>query len=182
MKKLAEGKKSMDQQEKRKLDLAYGLLDLLKHNAIEKITVDQICRKAQIHRSTFYRHFQDKYDLLHHALDSFWFEKIDEKDVLGSTVRLIAQNKDVFRNISINNENNSSYWILLKMWSEQLLECERQGMLKDAKWIDQTFRRSKYPKLAIHMTAGALLTLFFEWGSSNYQMEPEELIEFIHNI
>lgn len=172
----------MNQQDKRKMQLSESLMELLKHHAIEKVTVDQICKEAQVHRSTFYRYFQDKYDLLHHALDCFWFKRIDPKDVLGSTVRLIAQNKEVFRNISINNENNSFYWLLLKMWSEQLMECEKKGMLKDARWIDQTIRKSKYPELSIHMTAGALLTLFFEWVGSNYQMEVEELIDFIHNI
>lgn len=32
------------------------------------ITVNQICEKALVHRSTFYKHFEDKYDLLDFGL------------------------------------------------------------------------------------------------------------------
>ncbi len=32
-----------------------------------KITVDQICEKAMVHRSTFYKHFDDKFRLLEYG-------------------------------------------------------------------------------------------------------------------
>ena len=39
-------------------------LDLLKKKPISKITVKEICDIAQINRATFYKHYQDPYDLL----------------------------------------------------------------------------------------------------------------------
>ena len=39
-------------------------LDLLKDKPISKITVKEICDKAEINRGTFYKHYQDCYDLL----------------------------------------------------------------------------------------------------------------------
>lgn len=38
--------------------------ELLRSKPIEKITVTEICKLAEINRSTFYVHYQDAYDLL----------------------------------------------------------------------------------------------------------------------
>ena len=49
----------MSKSQVRKKDaLAQALLTLLHHEAVEKITVDQLCREADLHRSTFYRYFK----------------------------------------------------------------------------------------------------------------------------
>lgn len=39
-------------------------LELLKEKPVTKITVKEICDKAEINRGTFYKHYQDCYDLL----------------------------------------------------------------------------------------------------------------------
>ena len=43
--------------------LKNALLELLAENSLEKITVMDICEKSMIHRATFYKHFEDKYQL-----------------------------------------------------------------------------------------------------------------------
>ena len=40
------------------------LIDLLKEKTFEEIKVSDICNKALINRSTFYAHYQDKYELV----------------------------------------------------------------------------------------------------------------------
>ncbi|QAY66918.1 TetR/AcrR family transcriptional regulator [Paenibacillus protaetiae] len=45
-----------------------ALLALLKDHAYESITVQEICDKAMIHRTTFYNHFEDKDHLLQYGL------------------------------------------------------------------------------------------------------------------
>ena len=46
-----------------------ALLECLKENEFRKITVDMLCRKALINRSTFYKYYADKYELLNNYLD-----------------------------------------------------------------------------------------------------------------
>jgi AcrR family transcriptional regulator len=41
-----------------------SLTELMKQKAITQITVTEICEKADIHRTTFYAHYNDQYDLL----------------------------------------------------------------------------------------------------------------------
>lgn len=48
---------------------------LLKTREIEKITVADICRLAEINRSTFYRHYETPYELLA-CLEDEMFEQL----------------------------------------------------------------------------------------------------------
>ena len=49
-------------------DIKYTLSDAAKHlmqtEDLEKISVAAICRQAGVSRQSFYRNFQDKYDLV----------------------------------------------------------------------------------------------------------------------
>ena len=49
-------------------DFENALITLLEKNSFESLTVDQICKEALMHRSSFYRYFSDKYDLLEQTL------------------------------------------------------------------------------------------------------------------
>ena len=46
-----------------------ALLELMKEKTFEEIKVSDICNLALVNRSTFYAHFDDKYDLLANCLD-----------------------------------------------------------------------------------------------------------------
>ena len=41
-----------------------AFLEILKEKPVSRITVKEVCDKAEINRGTFYRHYQDCYDLL----------------------------------------------------------------------------------------------------------------------
>ncbi|WP_436862509.1 TetR/AcrR family transcriptional regulator [Staphylococcus caeli] len=49
---------------KTKRALSHSLYTLLEKQSFTSITVNQICNEALTHRTTFYKHFYDKYDLL----------------------------------------------------------------------------------------------------------------------
>lgn len=169
-------------QAKKQEALAQALRTLLVHEPIEKITVDQICREACVHRSTFYRYFQDKYDLIYYVFSAIWLNKIDEDNIVDSMIELIIQDKEIFRNISINNNNGSLYWMMVEMLTEQILEASRADRLHNISWIEETVLNATDQKLAATMIAGAFWTLLFKWVDSNYQMSTTELSEFIKNL
>ena len=173
----------MSKSQVRKKDaLAQALLALLHHEAVEKITVDQLCREANVQRSTFYRYFQDKYDLLHYVFQTIWLEQIDENNVVDSMIEMIVHDKDIFRNISINNSNNSLYALMIDMVAEQILEASLNNRLHNILWIEETVLNATDQKLAADMIAGAFLTLLFKWVDSNYQMSSTELSDFIKHL
>lgn len=60
-----------------KFVLRQALLQLMKNSSIDKITVTDICRQADINRGTFYAHYSDPMDLLHQIEDEFYNQILD---------------------------------------------------------------------------------------------------------
>ena len=57
--------------------LCNALFDLMQENDFDKISVNDICDRAMVHRATFYNHFDDKKDLLNFALDELQEEMFE---------------------------------------------------------------------------------------------------------
>lgn len=49
--------------------LAAQLVQLLEHKSFKKISVNDICQRAMVSRSTFYLHFEDKYQLFRYCIE-----------------------------------------------------------------------------------------------------------------
>ncbi len=63
---------------KTKRSITNAFLELRSQKAIEKITVKELCEKAEINKSTFYTHFNDIYDL------SEYLEAQTAKEIIDS--------------------------------------------------------------------------------------------------
>lgn len=50
--------------------LANSLIDLLYKKSFEELSVSEICDNAKVHRATFYKHFNDKYEFLNFCFDN----------------------------------------------------------------------------------------------------------------
>ncbi len=62
--------------------LSRSLFSLLEEMPFEKITLIQLCSHSMVPRSTFYRYFEDKYDLLYYCLQTFFEDTNLDQDVL----------------------------------------------------------------------------------------------------
>ncbi|RZI00587.1 TetR/AcrR family transcriptional regulator, partial [Staphylococcus condimenti] len=77
---------------KTKRALSESLFTLLESTMFSSITVNMICEEALVHRTTFYKHFYDKYDLLSYLLQNItkdYFEK-DLRDRIHQPFQSIA--------------------------------------------------------------------------------------------
>lgn len=70
-----------------------AFLELLKTSPVEQVTVTEICRLAEINRATFYRHYENQYDLLAHlesemlnAIKNVAYECGNDIDKLTETI------------------------------------------------------------------------------------------------
>lgn len=50
--------------------LTSGLIKLLSKKSFEDLSVSEICDTANVHRATFYKHFNDKYEFLNFCFDN----------------------------------------------------------------------------------------------------------------
>ena len=151
-----------------KRDLRNALMELLKEESFDKITVTDICKKAMINKMTFYKYYQDKYTLLDDCIKSVaaniyyaCVEGDDAKIVVKNSpvdffVRLTAssvtecrKNKEVL--LSLVYGNNSSIRFII----ESCLNRMMQQLIEKL----AVFYEFKYPI--------SVITNFFTGGFSN---------------
>lgn len=127
---------------KTKASLYKTLLQLMEEKQFEEIKVTDICKLSMINRSTFYDHFNDKYELLTYMINDLKedltthlnvdcdVKSIKEYCIEFTKLLLDYQNKNssIFSTISILKKNNNS--IAYDMLKETALFCAT-NYLKD---------------------------------------------------
>ncbi len=95
-----------------------ALLLNLQKKSIQKITVDNICKTALINRSTFYKYYEDKYDLLDKYIERVLedFKEYIMVDFVDSTVQnvddhlFVDQFDDLITHIYEHKEEYQTLW------------------------------------------------------------------------
>lgn len=75
----------------------HALLDCLKKMSFNKITVGMLCTRARINRTTFYKHYKDKFDLLDNYISRTMDEFKKENDVVFVDAEPDAINEDQYK-------------------------------------------------------------------------------------
>ena len=168
---------------KTKLNLYNGLLRLMETTPFENIKVTDICNESLVNRSTFYDHFNDKYELFNsyiiHLGQSF-DEKLNVissnksvKDFYVEYLELILDEIESKKSVYKTIFNNSSSSIARDMIIETSVNCYRKfiDMYLD---VDDKFA-IKYGTLFYASGTESVISSLLE-DDSNY--DREELIEF----
>ena len=89
---------------KTKKNLYEALITLMKEKTFEEIKVADICKKALINRSTFYNHYQDKYELLYELINNrTLFTERYLKDSFDDFVYILSADEKVKVNSYLEN-------------------------------------------------------------------------------
>ena len=119
--------------------LMKALLDLLAEMPFEKISLTDICRVSMVSRSTFYRYFEDKYDLLHYCVkmyieglrpveDLIYFKNINSLRLfLKYLISQVDENITLYRKIYQANKNGSLMFTIQEDLAKILTESGWQG-------------------------------------------------------
>ncbi|MGI6205780.1 MAG: TetR family transcriptional regulator [Anaerovoracaceae bacterium] len=87
----------MKKSESTDLALAESLRTLMMHMPFEKITIKDITDEANVIRTTFYNHFQDKYDLLDWIYYEYYIKpsnQLIENNMLLEAFKLMTKNME----------------------------------------------------------------------------------------
>lgn len=123
--------------------LRKALFQLLATTPFEKITMTELCSTAMIPRSTFYRYFEDKYDLQRYCLQCMLQEANFNEDVLFlrstdsvrsflvTLIQMLQKNLEHYQKIYQSNKDG----VLMKMIKDYLIliitgilqESEKKG-------------------------------------------------------
>ena len=160
-----------------------ALLELLKEQPISKITVKQLCEKADINRATFYNHFYDTRNVLEHIEEEYC--KNIETEVINA--------------IYSNDVSELILNILTEMKSDknltQIFKCEntKPGFIKKlinmahdllvSHWAKRfkTYAKEKLEYIYSFMITGSL-SVVNEWLKNNLKESPQEIAEILQRI
>lgn len=161
-------------------DFQNALETLLQTKPFDKLTVDQICSEALLHRSSFYRYFHDKYDLLEQLINTR-FNTLNEKatsedDFIESAINYVDKNRDVFRHLSTDGTSNGLYTELIKISSEIIFEQKDNPNVNNT--IAKALRRSSNPEMLSYMLGGSIIGACYWWQMHNYDVPTQEVIDF----
>lgn len=87
-------------------------LELLRGRSIDRITVTEICEKAELNRSTFYKYYDSPYDLLNKLEDEYLdrlqdrlsqIDKADLSNLLRIVLTDLKENREFFTAIVSEN-------------------------------------------------------------------------------
>ncbi|MDE5587442.1 MAG: TetR/AcrR family transcriptional regulator [Bacilli bacterium] len=160
------------------------LLDLMKEKTFEEIKVSDICNQALINRSTFYAHYNDKYELLAEFIqelkNSLTGELKKNKNISNTKeyylemIKLfldhIEEKRESYLAIMIHNRNSITMDIIY-----DVLDHDITSHLQQVDSIDENqIPRSIIAKFYI----GAVVNVGIEWLKNGKQYTKENMIEY----
>ena len=164
------------------------LIKIMKEKNFERIKISDICEKALINRSTFYAHYEDKYELL---IDLFEEEKLtllkeledNENDIfskkylmelLNILIDYIDKNREIYSAILANNKNG----ILIDFLTD-VIERDVSEKLK----LNSSIVSSNIPlDIIVKFYAGGLINIGISWLTRKEKYSKKELILYIDKL
>lgn len=164
-----------------------ALMALMTDHDFESITVTDICERAMVHRTTFYKHYEDKNGLLFHgihdelnalieAIDAAVDKPLEMEHPADTKVRLIAVFEHVrahesFYRLMLTGDGFTNFSTLLRKSLAQRLEQHHRHEGK----------RMSIP-MALHaqLQAASLVSMIAWWLENNCPYTPVEMIQFFN--
>lgn len=160
------------------------LLDLMKEKTFEEIKVSDICSRAMINRSTFYAHYEDKYELLvdflsnlkeefAHELNESCKENLSIREYYIRLISLfldhIDSKRDVYNSIMVNNRSSIMMDILLSVVNDDILKRFKENDIN-----------LKVPTEVISkFYLGGVINIGMEWLSNSNKYTKEEILDYL---
>ena len=159
--------------EKTKYKLARAMKECLLVTSVENITVKQITEKCGLTRQTFYRNFQDKYDLINWYFDKLLAKSFEHMgqgrtvyDALVKKFTYIQEEQTFFAAAFRYDEQNSlrqhDFELILEFY--ETIICEKTGKIPGE---NIQFFLEMYCQSSIYMT--------IRWVTGELTCTPEKL-------
>lgn len=144
------------------------------------ITINQICDRAMVHRTTFYKHFEDK-----DALLTFGFEKYQEEaikipllDRLSKPFQVIEQyiQHEEIGKIVESQMDDEQFISFMNYQNHEIKKQENQG-------LNQLCKNHTIPnELIIEFHSGVIITLTAWWFKNGKSVSAEEMDRYFNQM
>lgn len=163
-----------------------ALMAELAERAFAEITVRDICERAMVHRTTFYKHYADKYDLLERGMRQIFDSLVGDEEHLPPSaysvdnpppyfIRLFehaAQHQQFYR-LMLRGEGTGRFQTLVK---DYIAEAAAGTMGNSS----PTSQQVVVPlEMHAHFMAGATLSLLTWWLENGMPLSPQQMAEYL---
>lgn len=165
--------------------LKNALLELLSKESFDNVRVNDICNLAMVHRTTFYSHFADKYELLDYCINDFEKELLcdfSEKkystskefytSLIMNILNYLGSNKLFFKNMINNNYSTGIINVLHNSAISKITELLEKEEKSGVKFNTPV-------KIMAEFYSGALTSTIMWWLRSNSKISEEDLCDYI---
>lgn len=164
--------------ERTKQHILNAFNSLVQKRSFDKITVDNICQEAEVGRTTFYRYFTDKYDILDYSVQQM-FERAKKEKQFTSF-------RDLFEfigNVAL------SYWRpLANLYDTTAIDTLHNSYTKYSEEIATDFivkKRGNQPfspkeKVQMRVICSGCSHFFEDYVKNKITISPEELADAIY--
>ena len=156
---------------------AKAIKTLIKKQPLDKITVTDIVSTAGKTRQTFYRHFQDKYDLVNWYFEKLVLKSFEEMNQGGSLQEALnlkfafieqehAFFKEAFKSNDYNNLIHYDFCCIYDFYKKFIYKKTGKDLSKD---ID--FLLNMYCRGSVDMTV--------DWVLNDMPIKKEEIVQYL---
>ncbi|WP_367341276.1 TetR/AcrR family transcriptional regulator [Limosilactobacillus sp.] len=165
-------------------DFENALLRSLYTTSFHHLTVDQICKEAMLHRSSFYRYFHDKYQLLEQTMND-WIGKVvqsndSSRDIVQLLIEQVQQNKKVFRHLSDDDHPGLQLELVTILKNILLKRSESEDSREDV--VLRMLHDSDHPDMLAYVISGSLVGGLYWWRAENYNVSTEEVVAYARKV
>lgn len=166
-----------------KLLFKNALMDLLKEKGdIHKISVRELCERAELNRSTFYAHYNEPNDLLKELEDEIiksteeHLKKIGEENDIGAHkyillfLKYIKENDKAFRTLLVDASN-----------AEFKSRFMQQSIIKFVENLDIKFKEESEQYIYSYILHGST-GIILQWIRSSYEENENTICELLFSI
>ncbi len=159
------------------------LVELMREKIFEDIKVSDICNRALINRSTFYAHYEDKYELLYDFLNDLKEEfkkeleknnnNLNTKEYYIELIKLfldhVEDKKNIYMAVMENNRNSIMMDILLGVVNDDIIKKMKTDELN-----------TKIPcNIIAKFYLGGVINLGIEWLRNDKKYSKQQVIEYL---
>ncbi len=168
-----------------------ALMAELSERAFEEITVKDICERAMVHRTTFYKHYEDKYALLEQGIRRMYDALVtdEEHQPLSAFsveqpptyfVRLFehAAQHQRFYKLMLCGEDGARFQRLVKAYIVEVVSV-RAAQTHGAGLSPATQESAAPVVMHAQFVAGATLSLLTWWLEHDMPLSPHQMAQYL---
>jgi AcrR family transcriptional regulator len=166
-----------------------ALMAELSERAFEMITVKDICERAMVHRTTFYKHYEDKYALLEQGMRQMYDALVAEVEHLPPSAFSADHPPPYFVRVFEHVAEHQHFYKLMlcgegigrfqKLVKEYIVE---QASTKGRELTPANQHLAVPLTMQVQFFAGAVLSLLAWWLENDMPLSPHQMAQYLLSV